>query len=106
MPRVVPDTSVVLSALLTPGGLENQMLTLVLAGMLQMCVSEAILDKYADILANPKFRLPPGDVRLTLAKIRDTGTMVHPSRTPAISKHEPDNRFLKSAVEAEAICLS
>ena len=98
MPRVVLDTNVVVSAFLRPDGLQNQVLRLALVGNLQLCFSEAVLEEYALV----RFKLRPEEVRAALTKIREAGTMVHPTKTLAVSRDEPDNRFLECAEAAEA----
>ena len=62
IPRVVLDTNVVVSALLKPQGLEDQILRLALAGRLLLCTSPAVLQEYALVLAAPKFKLRPAEI--------------------------------------------
>jgi len=45
------------------------------------------------------------EIQTALAKIREVGTMVHPTKTLAISQDEPDNRFLECAEAAELLTL-
>ena len=59
IPRVVLDTNVVVSALLKPNGLEDQVLRLALAGRLLLCLSPEVLVEYARVLASPKFKFQP-----------------------------------------------
>jgi len=98
----VLDTNVVLSALLRPAGSEDRIFKLALGGTLQLCISPAILAEYAEVLPRPKFKLPPADIVVTIARIREVARMVHPTRTLAISEDEPDNRFLECAEAANA----
>src|ERR1035438_9097901 len=49
IPRVVLDTNVVVSALLKPHGLEDQVLRLALAGRLLLCVSPDVLAEYGRV---------------------------------------------------------
>jgi putative PIN family toxin of toxin-antitoxin system len=102
MLRVVRDTNVVISALLRPAGLEDRIFKLALAGSLQLCVSPAILAEYAEVLPRPKFKLEPADIELTLAKIREGASIVHPTRILKISSDAADNRFLECAETAVA----
>lgn len=105
MPRVVLDTNVVVSALVRPHGLQDQVLRLALAGVLQLCISEAVLEEYARVLPRPRLKLRPEEIQTTLAKIREAATVVYPNKTLAISKDEPDNRFLECAEAARAAYL-
>ena len=102
MPRVVLDTNVVVSALLRPDGLQDQVLRLALAGKLQLCLSTDVFEEYARVLPRARFKLRPAEIRTALAKIRAASILVHPTETLAVSKDEPDNRFLECADAAEA----
>jgi putative PIN family toxin of toxin-antitoxin system len=102
IPRVVLDTNVVVSALLKPDSLEDQVLRLGLAGRLRLCLSAETLAEYALVLPRPKFKLQPGEVKQALARLRGASTMFSPVRTLGVSKDDPDNRFLECAEAAEA----
>jgi uncharacterized protein len=101
-PRVVLDTNVVVSALLTPGGLADQVLRLGLGGAFMMCTSPAIMSEYAVVLPRPHLKLTAREIRTTLEDFRKISTLVHPSHTLAVCIHEPDNRFLECAEAAHA----
>jgi putative PIN family toxin of toxin-antitoxin system len=105
IPRVVLDTNVVVSALLKPDSLEDQVLRLGLAGRLQLCLSAATLAEYALVLPRPKFKLQPNEVKQVLARLRAASTVFSPVRTIHVSKDDPDNRFLECAEAAGAMYL-
>jgi putative PIN family toxin of toxin-antitoxin system len=105
IPRVVLDTNVVVSALLKPGSLEDQVLRLGLAGRLRLCLSAETLAEYARVLPRPKFKLQPGELKQALARLRAASAMFSPVRTIGVSKDEPDNRFLECAEAAGATYL-
>lgn len=102
IPRVVLDTNVVVSALLKPAGLEDQILRLALAGRLLLCTSRAILAEYARVLQSPKFRLRAADVATTLMQLESSGGLFHPTHTLKISDDESDNRVYECADAAQA----
>jgi len=104
-PRVVLDTNVVVSALLKPDSLEDQVLRLGLAGRLRLCLSPDTLAEYALVLPRPKFKLQPGEVNQDLARLHAASTMFSPTRTIHVSKDAPDNRFLECAEAAGAAYL-
>ena len=54
--RAVIDTNVLVSGLLSPAGNEALIVLAVHQGMIRACVSEAILQEYAGVLARPKRR--------------------------------------------------
>ena len=102
IPRVVLDTNVVVSALLKPDSLEDQVLRLGLAGRLRICLSAKIVAEYALVLPRPKFKLQPDEVKQALARLRAASTMFSPVRTLGVSKDDPDNRYLECAEAAKA----
>ena len=102
MLRTVLDTNIIVSALLKPEGLEDQILRLGLAGRIKLCVSPAILDECGVVLSRPKFKLKPHEVARALGKLRQVSLLVHPSLKLNVSSHEPDNRFLECATASRA----
>lgn len=100
IPRLVLDTNVVVSALLKPQGLEDQVLRLGLAGKADLCVSPAVLAEYTLVLSRPKFKLQPQEVTTALAKLHQASTVVYPAFALKLCRHEPDNRFLECAAAA------
>jgi putative PIN family toxin of toxin-antitoxin system len=102
MIRVVLDTNIVVSASLKEEGREAAVLSLALTGNLSLHVSEAILTEYEEVLHRKKFRLNPGRVDRLLDLIRGVSTLVTPSHVLSISPHEPDNRLLECADQAQA----
>ena len=100
IPRLVLDTNVVISALLKPHGLEDQVLHLGLAGKAELCVSPAVLAEYALVLPRPRLKLRPQEVASALDELRQASTVVHPASILKLCRHEPDNRFLECAEAA------
>jgi uncharacterized protein len=103
--RVVLDTNVVVSALLKPQGLEEQVLRLTLAGKFILCLSPPVLSEYARVLQSPKFKLRADDVTAVLKQLERTGSLFEPLHTLKISEHEPDNRLYECADAAQAAFL-
>ena len=71
--KIVPDTNIVVSGLLQSQGNPAQVLTLALAGAVQVCHDERILAEYAEVLARPRFKFDPKRVREVLNKIGADG---------------------------------
>jgi putative PIN family toxin of toxin-antitoxin system len=103
--RVVLDTNVVVSALLKPQALEDQVLRLALAGELLLCISPDIMAEYARVLAKPKFKFQAHEIAIVLEQLQTAGSLFRPKRTLNISDHEPDNRFYECAELAQAAFL-
>jgi putative PIN family toxin of toxin-antitoxin system len=100
IPRLALDTNVVVSALLKPRGLEDQVLRLGLAGKAHLRVSQAVLAEYTLVLSRPRLKLQPREVTRALDELRQASTVVHPAFALKLCLHEPDNRFLECAEAA------
>jgi putative PIN family toxin of toxin-antitoxin system len=100
--RVVLDTNVVVSAHLKSEGYERHVLDLVLAGKLQLAVSEVILDEYAGVLGRSKFGLGAKRVARSMQLIRGSARLVSPKHELNVTPHSADNRFLECADVARA----
>ena len=103
MIRAVIDTNVVVSANLSDDGLPAAIMDLAASKQILMCVSEAVLTEYKEVLNRPRFKLTPPRIAATLVVIRKTSFHVKPTRTVSIIKvDEPDNRLLECAEAAGA----
>jgi putative PIN family toxin of toxin-antitoxin system len=103
MIRVVLDTNVVVSAVLTRGGAEAHALDLAAARKIQLYVTPAILTEYEGVLRRSKFsRVSPKTIGAALDLIRRVAIVVNSKETLAVSPDEEDNRFLECAEAADA----
>ena len=107
MIRVVLDTNVVISALLKEGSAPALILSLVLGGQIQLCVTEEIFAEYTGVLSREKFQdLDQASVKKVLLSIKRKSIWVSPSTKIDVIKIDPeDNKFLECALEAKAQCL-
>jgi putative PIN family toxin of toxin-antitoxin system len=72
-------------------------------GEITLCVSEAILKEYLEII--PRFNMLKKEAKevLSLFKVRKNIKIVKPSKKFKIIKEDPaDNKFIECAVEAKA----
>lgn len=101
--KIVLDTNVVVSGLLQSQGNPAQVLTLALAGAVQVCHDERILTEYAEVLARPRFKFDPKRVREVLSKLETDGLPVDASEQPDLNLPDPDDEpFLAVALAASA----
>jgi putative PIN family toxin of toxin-antitoxin system len=101
--RVVLDTNVVVSAVLTRGGAEAHALDLAAARKIQLYVTAAALNEYEEVLRRAKFsRVSPKAIDAALELIRREAVVVKPKETLEVSADESDNRFLECAEAADA----
>lgn len=104
MIRVVLDTNVVISALVKEDGAPALILSLVMNGRIQLCMTEEIFNEYSGVLSRKKFRsLDQASVKKALLYIKQKSLWVVPSTRINIIKIDPeDNKFLECASEAKA----
>ena len=101
-PSVVLDTNILVSAHLSPLGLEYRVFKLALDLRLRLFVSATILIEYETVLRRPKFPILPGKVTESLAQIRQNSTLIVPTATLAVSPDERYNCFLECGESAGA----
>jgi putative PIN family toxin of toxin-antitoxin system len=101
--RVVLDTNVVVSGLLSAKGNPAQVLALALAGAVQIAHDHRILAEYADVLARPKFKFDKKRVREVLTKLEEDGLAVDASTEQDLELPDPDDEpFLAVALAGQA----
>jgi putative PIN family toxin of toxin-antitoxin system len=102
MTRIVFDTNIVVSAMLSPSGTAADALRLALNHHVQLCASEVILEEYEGVLRRPKFRRSPQVVSALMKAVRAVAELVEPTVTLTVSTDDADNRFLECAEAAKA----
>ncbi len=108
MHRVVLDTNVVLSAMLTNFGPAAVVLGLVFSRRLLLAVDEQILDEYEEVLSRPRFGIEPRDRIIVLERLRRVGQAHIPQALPGGRKGFPDPNdvmFLELALGARVDSL-
>jgi len=101
--KIVLDTNVVVSGLLNSQGNPAQVLTLALAGAVQVCHDKLILAEYAEVLARPRFKFDPKRVREVLAKLEVDGLEVDAMEYSDLDLPDADDEpFLAAALAASA----
>ena len=99
--KIVLDTNIVVSGLLQSKGNPAQVLTLALAGAVQVCHDERILAEYAEVLARPRFKFDPKRVREVLTKLDVDGLAVDASGESNLDLPDVDDEpFLAVALAA------
>ena len=104
--KVVVDTNVIVSALLTPTGLCAQILGLLTEGILQPCVDERILAEYEEVLLDPRFPFEPAHVAALIEMLRRVGERVAALPIQAALPDEDDRPFLEVAATAQAVVVT
>jgi putative PIN family toxin of toxin-antitoxin system len=103
--RVVPDTNILVSALLSPDGPPAQVLRLVLQGDLLPLHDDRVLAEYRAVLSRPRFAFSAGDVAAMLEGIAVGGELVF-AKPLLVELPDPDDLpFLEVAVAGRADAL-
>ena len=84
--RIVLDTNVVVSGLLSAVTPPGRVVESVYAGELVLLYDERILEEYGDVLARPQFRFDPDDIGWFLAVVR----LGEPVVAPPLPLRVPD----------------
>jgi uncharacterized protein len=103
--KIVLDTNVLVSGLLTPYGANGEIVRLVSAGALIVQYDSRILLEYQDVLSRPKFQFDPQKVDVFLDYLQQNGQVI--SGAP-LQKRLPDpdhEPFLEIAIAGQAACL-
>lgn len=103
--RVVVDSNVVVSAMLSPYAPPAQVVRLAIQGDLQLLHDGRILAEYREVLSRPKFDFDPEDVRALVDGIEWIGETVF-ARPLGVELPDPDDLpFLEVAAAAGADAL-
>ena len=95
--RVVLDTNVLVSALVTPGGKGEAALLRVISGRDQLLISRAIILELLGALAR-KFGRDDDELARVALFLSDAGELLEPEVEIDVFADGPDNRILECAV--------
>jgi putative PIN family toxin of toxin-antitoxin system len=103
--KMVLDTNVLVAGLLSPFGPCAQIVRMVSAGDLILCLDARILSEYDEVLRRPKFRFRVDRVAALLDYFEHSGTIVSASPLSDPLPDPGDQPFLEVALAAPAVCL-
>jgi uncharacterized protein len=103
--RVVVDTNVLVSGLLSPFGAPGEIVRMIAAGALAVCFDARIIAEYREVLARPKFSIRGEDIQALLDQVRAAGVVVAGDPLPANLPDPGDAPFLEVALAGRAACL-
>ena len=94
--RLVIDTNVLVSGLLSPVGPPGRILDGVLAGSYRLLFDDRILNEYTTVLARPRFAFDARAIGVLLEFVRDSGELI-PAAASRLRTTDPgDQPFLES----------
>ena len=100
--KLVLDTNVVVSAHLSPEGLERLVLIMALTPPARMFISPKVLVEYREVLHRKRLKIIPAQADRSLRLIQARAELVVPKKAVSIATDPTDNRFLECAEEAKA----
>ena len=98
--RLVVDTNVLVSGLLTPFGAPGVIVSLIAGGRLVLCYDARILGEYRDVLRRPALPFEEEAIASFLAQIQAQGEMVVPELLSVGLRDEDDAPCLEVAAAA------
>jgi putative PIN family toxin of toxin-antitoxin system len=103
MIRVVLDTNILISAVLSPQGPPAQVfLMTILDPETRLCVSGDIYAEYEEVLRRPRLNRNDGEIQATLRTVREKGYWVKPTEKVRACSDPDDDIFLECALTAVA----
>jgi putative PIN family toxin of toxin-antitoxin system len=104
--RIVLDTNVIVSALLTPSGNPAAVLKIAAAGNVQICHNSRIFAEYREVLSRPKLKIDPGDSSGLLDVLFLTGLSITPKPSTFPMIDGKDRVFYDTAKACDAILVT
>ena len=103
--RIVMDTNVLVSGILTPFGVCGEIVRMLTSSNLTLCVDSRILFEYEDVLRRPRFKIGNSMIDVLMEYIESTSE-THSTTPLSTSLPDPDDdQFLEVAVSANVDCL-
>lgn len=103
--RVVVDTNVLVSGLLSPFGPPSQVVRMVASGALVVCHDARLLSEYREVLLRPRFPFPPDAMEALLDQIVSSGDSVSSEPLTTALPDRDDEPFLEVALSGGAEAL-
>ena len=103
--RIVLDTNVLVSALLSPSGPPARILGLVMAGAIACCVDARILAEYDAVLHRPRLSIDAARADDVLEELRRSGLPVASVPLPRPLPDLDDEQFVEVGLAGGARCL-
>ena len=103
--KIVLDTNVLVSGILSPFQAPGEIVRLVSAGTFRLCYDARLLSEYLNVLSRPKFDFNPAHIAALLDQIRAGGlsTVARPLQRKL--PDPDDDPFLEVAIDGHAVCL-
>jgi putative PIN family toxin of toxin-antitoxin system len=104
--KVVLDTNVIVSALLSPYGNPAAILNMFFNDAIQVYYCDNILSEYSDVLFRPALNIKPEKAKNFFKILSETGTPVEPAVSSITLPDEDDRTFYDTARHCGAILIT
>ncbi len=105
MVKVIIDTNIIISALITKGYPQQILIEIVFARKVNLCLSSPIFEEWLEVVNRDKFKKNAHfqtNAEIFINKLLDLSTFYSPSIKIDLLKDKKDNMFLELALEANA----
>lgn len=102
MIRVVVDTNVLVSAMISSDGNEALLMLAINHGLVIPCFCADILREYGNVLSRPKFGFSQSEVQSLIELLRQRGLELGSIAITRISPDPEDDKFIACALAAKA----
>ena len=103
--RVVIDTNVLVSGLLSPFGGPAEIMRMIISGKLEVCYDARIIGEYEEVLNRSKFSIPNDCILDLLEYIKHSGCITAGDPLPEELPDKDDEPFLEIAIASKASYL-
>ncbi len=100
--KVVVDTNVIVSGLLSPTSYTATIIQYWTKKRFDILVSHAILHEYEKVLAYPHLRIARNEREQFIRLVKKAASLITPTQTIAVARDPSDNKFLECAVAGRA----
>ncbi len=103
--KIVIDTNVIVSGLLSPYGNPGEIVRMISSGELWLCFDARLLSEYNEVLRRPKFQFSEDKIIALIDLIEHQGLIIASSPLQQSLPDTDDNAFLEVAIAAHVQCL-
>ena len=103
--KVVIDTNIIVSGLLTPYGTSAEIIRLILNSELTLCYDSRMYTEYYEVLNRPKFNFEKEKISTVLKEIELTGELAIGIPLEKSLPDPDDNMFFEIALASNAECI-
>ncbi|WP_010259801.1 putative toxin-antitoxin system toxin component, PIN family [Treponema primitia] len=105
-PRVVLDTNIIVSAILSRNGNCAKILDMVFDNEIEYWYSRNIIFEYEDVLSRPQFNFDQRQVSIILKTLQEKGTLINPDVSTIPFIDEEDRIFYDTAMSGKSLLVT